>query len=78
MDLPAPDDPRDPVAQRAADKRRLGSALRRSLAFVLLLVFVFGLQGLGDYRAFAVAAGTMSVMSSIAASGVFAIRSTST
>src|SRR5690606_5111957 len=30
----------------------------RSLGFVLLLVIVFGLQGMGDYRAFAVAAGT--------------------
>jgi len=58
MHLPSPDDPQDPVAQRAADKRRLASAVKRSLGFVLLLVIVFGLQGLGDYRAFAVAAGT--------------------
>ena len=40
MHLPAPDDPHDPVAQRAADKRRLASALKRSLGFVLLLVIV--------------------------------------
>src|SRR5690606_11130399 len=48
-------DAHDPEAQRAADKRRLGAALKGSLAFVLLLLIVFGLQGLGDYRAFAVA-----------------------
>ena len=55
MHLDAPDAPLDPQAQHAADKRRLGRALRASIAFVLLLVIVFGLQGLGDYRLFAVA-----------------------
>jgi len=58
MHLPTPEDPQDPLAQRAADKRRLGNAAKGSLLFVLLLVIVFGLQGLGDHRAFAVAAGT--------------------
>ena len=55
MHLDAPDAPLDPQAQHAADTRRLGRALRASIAFVLLLVIVFGLQGLGDYRLFAVA-----------------------
>lgn len=54
MHLPTPDDPLDPEAQRAADKRRLASAAKGSVVFVLALVIVFGLQGLGDYRAFAV------------------------
>src|SRR5690606_1649720 len=54
MHLRSADEPRDPVAQRAADKRRLANAVRGSLAFVLLLVLVFGLQGLGDARALAV------------------------
>lgn len=49
-----PESPPDPQTQRAADKRRLGGALKASLGFVLLLVIVFGLQGLGDYRPFAV------------------------
>ena len=48
----------EPVAQRAADKRRLANAVRGSLAFVLLLVLVFGLQGLGDARALAVGPGS--------------------
>ena len=55
MHLDAPDAPLDPQAQHAADTRRLGRALRASIAFVLLLAIVFGLQGLGDYRLFAVA-----------------------
>src|SRR5690606_5856894 len=42
------------------DRRRLGAALRGSIAFVLLLLIVFGVQGLGDYRAFAVAAGAVA------------------
>lgn len=58
MYLPTPDDPRDPEAQRAADKRRLGNALKGAILFVALLAIVFGLQAMGDYRAFAVAAGT--------------------
>ena len=36
MYLPTPDDPVDPEAQRALDKRRLGGALRGAIAFVLL------------------------------------------
>src|SRR5690606_2299302 len=58
MHLRSADEPRDPVAQRAADKRRLANAVRGSLAFVLLLVLVFGLQGLGDARALAVGPGS--------------------
>src|SRR5690606_15323773 len=34
MHLRSADEPRDPVAQRAADKRRLANAVRGSLAFV--------------------------------------------
>ena len=55
MHLDMPESPLDPDAQRARDKRRLGNAVKASIGFVLLLVIVFGLQGLGDYRAFAVA-----------------------
>ncbi|HRO27525.1 MAG TPA: rhomboid family intramembrane serine protease, partial [Luteimonas sp.] len=55
MHLPTSEAPLDPEAQRAADRRRLGAALRGSIAFVLLLVIVFGLQGLGEHRMFAVA-----------------------
>ena len=55
MHLDMPESPLDPDAQRARDKRRLGNAVMASIGFVLLLVIVFGLQGLGDYRAFAVA-----------------------
>src|SRR5690606_19285743 len=58
MHLRSADEPRDPVAQRAADKRRLANAVRGSLGFVLLLVVVFGLQGLGDTRALAVGPGS--------------------
>ncbi len=54
MHLDMPETPLDPEAQRLRDKRRLGNAFKVSLGFVLLLVIVFGLQGLGDYRAFAV------------------------
>src|SRR5690606_37189350 len=38
MYLPSPHDPHDPETQRAADRRRLGAALRGSIAFVLLLL----------------------------------------
>src|SRR5690606_12304885 len=58
MNLHTPDDPLDREAQRVAHRRRLGAALRGAIAFVLLLLMVFGLQGLGDYRLFAVGAGT--------------------
>jgi membrane associated rhomboid family serine protease len=58
MHLHTPADPQDPVAQRAADRRRLANAVRGSLGFVLLLVVVFGLQGLGDTRALAVGPGS--------------------
>ena len=60
MYLPTPDDPHDPEAQRVHDRRRLGNALKGAIAFVLLLLVVFGLQGMGDYRAFAVGAGTVA------------------
>ena len=49
-----PESPLDPQAQRAADRRRLGRALRAAIAFVLLLVIVFGTQGLVDWRPFAI------------------------
>ena len=65
MYLPTPDDPRDPDAQRAADKRRLGNALKGAIVFVALLAIVFGLQAMGDYRAFAVAAGTLPGLAGI-------------
>src|SRR5690606_32820184 len=61
MYLPTPDDPHDPHdpdTQRAADRRRLSNALKTAIAFLLLLLIVFGLQGLGDYRLFAVGAST--------------------
>ncbi|TDK23744.1 rhomboid family intramembrane serine protease [Luteimonas aestuarii] len=54
MHLDMPEEPLDPKAQRAADRRRLSGALRASIAFVLLLVIVFGLQAMGDWRLFAV------------------------
>ena len=54
MHLDMPEAPFDPNAQRAADRRRLGRAVKAGIGFVLLLVIVFGLQGLGDYRPFAV------------------------
>lgn len=65
MYLSTPDDPRDPDAQRAADKRRLGNALKGAIVFVALLAIVFGLQAMGDYRAFAVAAGTLPGLAGI-------------
>src|SRR5690606_8952449 len=43
---------------RAADKRRLANAVRGSLAFVLLLILVFDLQGLNDARTLAIGPGS--------------------
>lgn len=54
MHLDMPEAPADPEAQRKRDQRRLVSALKASILFVLLLMIVFGLQGLGDHRLFAV------------------------
>lgn len=55
MDL-HPDDPRyDAQAQGKRDRRRLIRALNVSLAFVLLLVFVYSAQGSFDWTPFAVA-----------------------
>jgi len=65
MYLPTPDDTLDPQAQRAADKRRLGDALRAAIAFVALLTVVFGLQGLGDSRMFAVAPGSLQGLAGV-------------
>ena len=65
MHLDMPETPLDPEAQRAADRRRLGGALRASIAFVLLLVIVFGLQGLGDFRAFAVTPGSLAGLAGV-------------
>lgn len=51
-----PDDPRyDADAQRLIDRRKLVRALNVSLAFVLLLVFIYAAQGSFDWRPFAVA-----------------------
>jgi membrane associated rhomboid family serine protease len=54
MHLDMPDEPLDPKAQHAADRRRLGNALKACILFVLLLVIVFGAQAMGDWRMFAV------------------------
>ena len=51
-----PDDPRyDAETQRRIDRRKLVRALNVSLAFVLLLVFIYAAQGSFDWRPFAVA-----------------------
>ena len=55
MDLHLPEAPADPKAQRAADRRRLGTAFKLSLAFAAVLAVVFGLQAMGDWRPFAIA-----------------------
>ncbi|MGO1540050.1 MAG: rhomboid family intramembrane serine protease [Luteimonas sp.] len=66
MDLHLPEAPADPKAQRAADRRRLGRAFKLSLAFVALLAVMFGVQGLIDWRPFAIAprefAGLLGVL----------------
>ena len=66
MDLDLPEPPADPRAQRAADRRRLGNAFKLSLAFVALLAVMFGVQGMIDWRPFAVAprelAGLLGVL----------------
>lgn len=55
MDL-HPDDPRyDAQAQRKLDRRRLIRALNLSLAFVLVLIFVYSAQGSFDWSPLAVA-----------------------
>lgn len=58
MDLHLPEPPADPKAQRAADRRRLGTAFKLSLAFVALLAVMFGVQAMIDWRAFAVVPGS--------------------
>src|SRR5690606_29138390 len=60
MHLDSPDAPADAKAQHAADRRRLGNAFKASLGFVLLLVIVFGSQGMIDWRPFAVAPWSLS------------------
>lgn len=55
MHLDMPEAPADPQAQRVADRRRLGRALRLSIGFVALLLVMFGVQGMLDWRPFAVA-----------------------
>ena len=66
MHLDSPDAPTDPAAQALHDRRRLSNALKGSIAFVLLLVIVFGLQGMVDWRPFAVrpwdAAGVLGLL----------------
>ena len=55
-----PDDPRyDAETQRRIDRRKLVRALNVSLAFVLLLVFIYSMQGSFDWRPFAVAPQSM-------------------
>jgi membrane associated rhomboid family serine protease len=54
MHLDMPEAPADPKAQHAADRRRLGNALKACILFVLLLVIVFGAQAMADWRPFAV------------------------
>ncbi|WRL52515.1 rhomboid family intramembrane serine protease [Luteimonas sp. R10] len=49
-----PDAPADPEAQRAADRRRIGGALKISIAFVALLAVMFGVQAMLDWRPFAI------------------------
>ena len=51
MHLDMPEPPKDPKAQHAADRRRLGRAFRMSLAFLALLVVMFGVQGMIERRA---------------------------
>ena len=66
MDLHLPEAPADPKAQRAADRRRLGTAFKLSLGFVALLAVMFGVQGMLDWRPFAIAprefAGLLGVL----------------
>ncbi|MCD9004921.1 rhomboid family intramembrane serine protease [Luteimonas sp. XNQY3] len=57
MHLDSPDAPADPDAQRLHDRRRLSNALKASIAFVLLLVIMFGLQAAFDWRPLAVRPG---------------------
>ena len=55
MYLDTPEPPADPKAQRAADRRRLGTALKLAVGFIALLVVMFGVQHMIDWRPFAVA-----------------------
>lgn len=55
MRLDLPEAPADPEAQRAADRRRLGNAVKLNVLFVVLLVVMFGVQAMIDWRLFAVA-----------------------
>jgi membrane associated rhomboid family serine protease len=54
MHLPVPESPPDSPAQRRADSARVWRAFNASLAFVLLLLVVFALQHVFDWRALAV------------------------
>lgn len=58
MHLDSPDAPLDPEAQRLHDKRRLGNALKASIAFVLLLGLMFGVQAMIDWRFLSVQPGS--------------------
>ena len=55
MYLDTPEPPADPKAQRAADRRRLGTALKLAVGFIAILVVMFGVQHMIDWRPFAVA-----------------------
>ncbi len=60
MHLDSPDDLPDTDDQRKQDRRRLSSALKASIAFVLLLCVMFGVQGAVDWRFLAVKPGEWS------------------
>lgn len=66
MHLPIPDQPADPAAQRAADRRRLLRALNASLACVLGLLAVFTAQPTFDVGAWTVRPGTPAGLLGIA------------
>lgn len=70
MHLPTPDHPLDTPAQRAADQRQLLRALNASLAFVLLLVAVFAVQGQFDVSRWSVTPGSLAGLVGLATAPV--------
>ncbi|NYZ61426.1 rhomboid family intramembrane serine protease [Luteimonas deserti] len=65
MHLSSPEAPIDPEAQRRDDRRRIASALKASIASVLLLVIAFGVQAALDWRPFAVRPGDWSGLAGV-------------
>lgn len=63
LDSHAP--PRDPKAQLAADRRRLGRALRLAIGFVAALAVTYGVQGMIDWRAFTVQPGSLQGLAGV-------------